>query len=522
MIDDLGAEIQGHNNIRDDTGSVAMNADQNLKNSRMLQDLPDAILSRILSMLPTKDAVAMQLVSKRMQQAFTGVTSLDFHDSPVSECPDYPHHAKHSPLFESFVNTTLKKFSDFGQPLTRFRLRLGGDKYPRHYHLLEKRGDCEEETCYSHLKPLRLNVWITYPLAHSGLRELALSFHVSKPYYFELPAGIFTCPSLELLNLDCNLELDDSEFPLICLPSLKRLYLSSFVFTKDDFLARLVPSCPVLEDLGISHCSLRDSDRVTISSRSLRELVLHVLPYDSDDDRNVVLIDTPNLQYLKYKDCLASSYSIVHMNALAEASITIFTVLDRGDEDTRFQSQLSLISAFSHIQHLSLLGLCVENVYFSGKLKYQLPVFHALKTLEFASFFEARWDIVLSLFLWRSPLLETLIFPKGLYVHCDGKFVGSFLGLNCRKIFREEAKAWGIDNTIPSAYMSCLQRIQLRDCYEKYRELNMINFFLRRAPVLKELDIWVHEGCNPIALQRQLEEVPRVSKPCSITVQEMP
>ncbi|KAK9741414.1 hypothetical protein RND81_03G103800 [Saponaria officinalis] len=484
-----------------------------------LHDLPDELLTRILSMLPTKDASAMQVLSKRMRRAFTYITSLNIDDSPVSLCPDKPRHAKHSPIFDSFVDKTLQKFSNSGMPLARFRLFLGEDKSP-HYHFLDDRNDCESTICYSNLEPTRLNLWISYPLAYSSLTELDLSFHVSNPNDFEIPVGIFTCRSLEVLKLDSNLEIDDNEFPLICLPDLKLLHLRSFVFTDDVFVTRLVSSCPDLEDLSITYCSWRVLDRLTISSRSLRRLVLDVWNYDTDDKhRDDVLIDAPNLEYFDYDDFLATSYSIVHMNGLAKTYIRIVTSLNYVDEDTCFRSHLSLITAFSHVQHLALLGYCVENVYFSGELKDQLPVFHALKTLELDAFFDARWDIVLSLFLCRSPLLETLIFPKGLCVDIYGNFVCSDLSREDIRTSREEAKAWRTNKTIPSCYMSRLKRIQVNDCYERNRELNMIRFFLRQAPALTELVIWVYEGFNPIALQRQLEQVLRASTLCSITVQ---
>ncbi|KAK9741415.1 hypothetical protein RND81_03G103900 [Saponaria officinalis] len=484
-----------------------------------LNDLPDELLTQILSMLPTKDASAMQVLSKRMRRAFTYITSLNIDNSPVSLCPNKPFHAKHSPMFDSFVDNVLQKFSNFGKPLTRFRLFLGEDN-TRHYHFLEKRNDCESKICYSNLEPARLNMWISYPLAYSSLTELDLSFHLSNPDDFVIPVGIFTCRSLEVLKLDSNLEIDDNEFPLICLPNLKLLHLRSFVFTDDVFLTRLVSSCPDLKDLSITYCSAwPDLHRLTISSCSLRRLVLDVWNYVTDDiHRGDVLIDTPNLEYFDYDDFLATSYS-VHMNGLAKTCIRIVTQLVHLDGDTCFRSQLSLVTAFSHVQHLSLLGYCVENVYFSGELKDQLPVFHALKTLELDAFFHARWDIVLSLFLRRSPLLETLIFPKGLCVDIDGNFVCSSLILEDKRMSREEAKAWRTNETIPSSCMTRLKRIQVNDCYERNRELNMIRFFLRQAPALTELVICVYEGFNPIALQRQLEQVLRASTSCSITVQ---
>ncbi|KAK9682294.1 hypothetical protein RND81_10G063400 [Saponaria officinalis] len=319
-----------------------------------LTSLPYDLLSRILSMLPTKDAAATQVLSKRMRQAFCWVSSVDLDDSPLSYCVQCPHLVERFSLFESFIDNVLHKLSQTS--LTQFRLHLGRNKTI----LIPEWHKCEQ-ACFPNPEPTHLYAWISYPLAHSGLRELDLSFHVRNPAECKLPPGLFTRQSLEVLRLDSNLEINGgAEFSLICLPNLKLLHLRSFEFTEDCFVTRLVSSCPALEDLSIT-CWWLKAGRLIISSHSLRRFVFNRLKYyNEDENSDLVFIDTPNLQYFEYTDNLPVNYSVAHLNALVEARIDIVYPLQRDTLETSFRIQLSLARALSNVQHLSLQGCSVE------------------------------------------------------------------------------------------------------------------------------------------------------------------
>ncbi|XP_074267515.1 F-box/LRR-repeat protein At4g14103-like [Silene latifolia] len=349
-----------------------------------LTSLPDELVSRIVSLLPTKDVAATQVLCKSMRRlAFTCLTSVDLDDSPLSHCQHYPHLPDRFPLFVSFVDHVLNNLTLSGQPLTRYRLHVGGGK---------RKNSCLFGSCYGPcfpgLQPSRLKTWISYPLAHRGLRELDLSFHVRNPCDCRLPHQLFACHFLEMLKLDSNLKLDGDEFSLISLPNLKRLHLYSFLIVRDDFLTKLVSGCPSLEDLECAYCEWFHSDRLAVCSQSLRRLVLIINKYGHDDDRNsdLVVINTPNLQYFHYDDNLAFHYSVTNMNALVQANLDVRLPL-RFDSAgisyavLSYRIQLSLVRLVSNVQHLSLLGCFVEYIYFGGESKDELPMFHNLKTL---------------------------------------------------------------------------------------------------------------------------------------------
>ncbi|KAK9734549.1 hypothetical protein RND81_04G147500 [Saponaria officinalis] len=485
-----------------------------------LSSLPDELLCRILSMLPTKDVVATVVLSNRMRKAFSWITTLDFDDSSISYCLRCHHLVERFPLYESFVDNVLTKVSQAEQPLTRFRLRVGGDKNT-HFHPA-RHAYCKH-ACFPVMRPARLNTWLSYPLLHCALKELDISFHVGNPNEFKLPSEIFASQSLEILKLDCWLEIGDgAEIPLICLPNLKLLHLHSFNFTEDDFVTRLVSNCSSLEELTLTFCTWMKGDRVTIYSRSLRRLTLYINKDEDEKNSDLVLIDTPNLQYLQYMDNLAHHYSVTHTNTLVKACIDFRFLLRFGGFKRSFRCQLSLIRALSDVQHLSLLRYSAESYYFAGELKDKLPVFRNLRSLELGAFDMPRWHVALLLILHCSPSLETLVFPEGLYdnVHAMEKVEDVV-----------EAEGWRTTQTMPSCFLSHLKRIVFNRCFGFDRELNMIKFLLSKALVLEELVVCLSkkpsyrrdppqiDAPNLDQFETTLLNLPTASHLCSITVQ---
>ncbi|KAK9664230.1 hypothetical protein RND81_14G027400 [Saponaria officinalis] len=285
-----------------------------------LTSLPDEVLSKILSLLSTKDAVAMQLLSKKMNRDVLAlVTSLDFDDSIISYCVKRPHLVDRVPLFEEFVDNTLRRFFR-RYPLTRFSLHVGGDKT----NYIEK-FDSSLHTCRGQClpfpEPCRLNARITFPFIHPGLRELDIFFHVTEieTCEFHIPPQLFTCQSLEVLKLDSNLELNGDKFSIVSFPNLKLLHFRSLTIVDDDFINRLISNCPSIEDLAITRCCWKEAYHLAVSSHSLRRLELVIERWLADTNPALVVFDTPNLQYFNYDDALAYRYSVTYMNALVQA-----------------------------------------------------------------------------------------------------------------------------------------------------------------------------------------------------------
>lgn len=292
-----------------------------------LTNLPDELLIRIISSLPTKYALVTCNLSKRMTHIFPWITSLNFDYSHTYPCRRHCYEIECLRPFVTFVDNVLHAYKS--RYLTRFRLGVGCVP-------------CR----LPDLKSTQLNAWISFALARCGLKELDLCLHLKDRSHIQLPPEIFTCETLEVLKLDINIGLDQVfDMPSFRLPNLKRFHLYAESISKDEFLTSLVSSCPLLEELSVEALWICGCN-ISISSTSLRRLCLRF--YNS----TVFLrIHTPNLLDLKYTDNLVLEYSVTNMNYLVKAHINIFSTIRR----VYCLDILSLIRSFSNVQHLCLI-----------------------------------------------------------------------------------------------------------------------------------------------------------------------
>ncbi|XP_074317879.1 F-box/LRR-repeat protein At4g14103-like [Silene latifolia] len=485
-----------------------------------LSSLPDELISQILSSLPTKDAAIASLSSKKMRSAFMYLTTLDFDDSPISDCvkkkPQNPQLVEGSQDFKTFVNNVLEKSQS--PHLSKFILKFG--RYMKIVSRLFPRFSEERGKRYSpNSEATMLNAWICFPLSRCGVREIELFIHVSSPG--DLPSAVFTCETLEVLKLDTNLNFElVSNMSSFRLPNLKVLELHSIIIPEDDFLGRLVSNCPSLQELCID-CRWEYGESVVISSPSLQKLVL-LINRDLDTDFVIYVcehlnIDTPNLQYFEFKDMLARRNSVTSIKALVQASINIDH--DWGPSERRFREMLNLVQAVCNVQHLSLTSSSLK-VLDNEELKNQLPTFHNLKYLEINT--RSKWDnTVLFEFLRRSPVLEVLEFPKG---------------IDPWTVFRSdcqyhrmiaELEPWFLRKNQVSPYCCKLhlKRVIIKKYLGMIREVELVRFLLENAPALEELLIIckrkddVRHYVDPVIAENTLKKFRMASSTCLITVQ---
>ncbi|KAL2936225.1 hypothetical protein RDABS01_023351, partial [Bienertia sinuspersici] len=334
-----------------------------------LTTLPVELLISILSLVPTKDAAAACVSSKRMIRVFPWITTVDLDDSCICHCLLQPYRRERFPTFVAFVDTVLQAVAHQSHNLTKFRLGVGPRwNCPIGYNPKHVDEVCEA-SCFPDLKSAQINAWISFPLTCCGIKELDLRIRVREAVGDDhdppqLPPEIFKCATLEVLKLSVNLGLDQ----VSAMPSFAN-------FPKDGLLTRLVSSCPLLEDLTVKS-TWNHARFISISSPSLRKLCL-----------DFVLFDTPYLEYLEYASSLASHYSVTNMAYLVKARI----MLDPNESLSGVSSlvTLNLLRSLSNVQHLLLCDSYLE--------------------LGYDGF--SYWDKVVFAFLSCSPLLETLVFP---------------------------------------------------------------------------------------------------------------
>ena len=111
----------------------------------------------------------------------------------------------------------------------------------------------------------------------------------------------------------------------LCLSSLKTLSLIYMTYSNPNSLLRMLPSCPVLEELFLQQRSfLANPPSYKIIVPSLRRLSLIFEGYRSKGDVNLV-IDTPSLKSLQIVD-RSGSFSFsepMNINQVLKANIDV-------------------------------------------------------------------------------------------------------------------------------------------------------------------------------------------------------
>ncbi|XP_010485164.1 PREDICTED: probable FBD-associated F-box protein At1g32375 [Camelina sativa] len=88
----------------------------------------------------------------------------------------------------------------------------------------------------------------------------------------------------------------------ISFPSLKTLSLTAMEYPDDDFVVKLLSSCPVLEDLDVTLCPYDNVVILSVRVPSLKTLVLNIADERKLEDVYGFVIYTPNLECLKIDD----------------------------------------------------------------------------------------------------------------------------------------------------------------------------------------------------------------------------
>ncbi|KFK44976.1 hypothetical protein AALP_AA1G328100 [Arabis alpina] len=227
-----------------------------------ISQLPDALLLRILSLLPAKDVVATLVLSKRWQPLWSLVPKLVYDDSYQNI--EYGR-------FSCFVYISL--IFHEAPVLESLRFILGGNS-----------------------GAVDVGAW-TRTAVIRCVRELIIEMDCSSSTTpVILPKSLYTgCSILVALKLKNVILADVSS--LVSFPSLKTLSFVSVKYPNDEFFKRLLSNCPVLEDLVVERNP--PGDNVTIFNiivPSLKSLFLRNSQNSVVDDSHGFVIDAPSLE----------------------------------------------------------------------------------------------------------------------------------------------------------------------------------------------------------------------------------
>ncbi|AEC05809.1 FBD, F-box and Leucine Rich Repeat domains containing protein [Arabidopsis thaliana] len=331
-------------------------------NEDRISDLPDALLLQILSSLPTENAIATSVLSKRWRSLWTMLPKLKF-DSNFN--PVFDDDNIDPTMFSENVYKTLSLHK--APVLESLHLSFEG------------RTDC-----------LHVGIWIATAFAR-GVRKLVLDSFYQEDQTVTLPSVLFSYnDSLEILKLKCAIDLD---FPSrVCLKSLRKLYLDQVHFKDEESVCNLLCGCPSLQDLVVHRYSNADVATFTIASPSLQRLTIEDLRQEGGYGNGSYVINAPGLKYLNINGVIdIESCLIDKALELEEAKISNVSGI------TNENILESLTSAKRLILHLSPLEVKVP----TGK------IFDQLGCLELLTH-EREWWNLLSIMLDSSPKLQIL------------------------------------------------------------------------------------------------------------------
>ncbi|ESQ48081.1 hypothetical protein EUTSA_v10021060mg [Eutrema salsugineum] len=259
-----------------------------------ITDLPDDIISYILSFLTAKQAAHAQIAAKKWRNLISIIPNREF----------FVPKSKISGSLNDFVKELLSLHAN--HRLRRFSLKLP-DEGNRPY--------------YNPVNYCLRNV------VKRGVFDLELDINAKENY--PLPLEVFTCKSVVTLKLGSGFVIDAIPQD-ISLPALKTLILDSVRFDSLDgrcVFQRILSACLVLEELIIDG---RSSDQWnwsrTVSSQNLKRLTIRRIGWYDDDDKTnsePISFDTPSLEYLEYHDVLRDGYPVVNFNSLVEARLKL-------------------------------------------------------------------------------------------------------------------------------------------------------------------------------------------------------
>ncbi|XVF78321.1 hypothetical protein PTKIN_Ptkin14bG0122700 [Pterospermum kingtungense] len=332
-------------------------------NNDRISNLPDALIRRILSFLPTKQAVATSVLSNRWVWLWTLVPTLYLEDSNRSGIDEQ---AKMK--FVHFVYRVL--LLNKAASLEKFRL------------------NCNQIYGQSFI-----NTWIRSAIDRDLQEVDILVSEIANDDLVKIPSGLFLMKTLKVLKLHGGIMVDVTVS--VCLPSLRTLHLLHVNYANVESVRWIISGCVSLEELRIdAKNSKKNTVNFIISSPTLNSLSLSFSFFVGVK----IEISAPALKYLNFKSLSLikpHSFKVENFPCLIEANIYFV-----------FWPGIQLFTALNAAKYLKLVGDP------ASLGRNASPLFVNLTKLELSGVLN--WPVV-SFLLERSPKLETLVVHRGVF-----------------------------------------------------------------------------------------------------------
>ncbi|XP_073021793.1 F-box/LRR-repeat protein At3g59190-like isoform X2 [Primulina eburnea] len=337
--------------------------------------LPECITSRILSLLPTKDALRTCVLSKDWEHKWTGIYNIDINDGIL-----FVLKKTRKTSFINFVDRIF--FLSRNSTLKRFSLR-----------------------CHLEYKAHRMISWISAALMRN-VADLEIVYHDDDVV---LPGRLFSCTSLTTMKLKWPCFFRVSAQNLFS--SLKSLYLE-----RTKFLGECVPSTsklvfdfPALETLELQNCEWLRVNLVEINAPALS--MFKVICYS-----DLLEVDKCQIKFSKAKLVKCEFVGLFVEDFDFSATSVFSATIDFRryyNDDIHLIRKIGLqagllFKGFCGLNHLKISGKVVEwcwDDYDYDEVE-SLPscIVSHLKEVRFRSFSKSLPDYRMAQFLWTNAL----------------------------------------------------------------------------------------------------------------------
>ncbi|KAI3931646.1 hypothetical protein MKW92_020522 [Papaver armeniacum] len=275
-------------------------------NKDRISELPDALIHHIFSFLDIESVIQTCILARRWRYLWASVPTIKISEAGFSGS-DVRDDFVALNSFINFVDRFLL-LRDSSSDIQTFKLKWENlDVYLRR---LELKYDASN----------RMATWVLPAVKHN-VQVLILDIYLDG--MMKLPDCLFTsCKFLTKFKFrGGGRDMTDFALPNIpmCFPRLRYLELTGVSVLGDENLtSKLFSSCPVLESLLLTNCSIK----FDFSSLSLKHFKLDNFTYESTDEHAItVKLSAPNLTSLICKDYMSRDYALENLSSLITADI---------------------------------------------------------------------------------------------------------------------------------------------------------------------------------------------------------